>query len=66
MLKVNPILLVNLNIALKEANETQYWLCLLKDTAILDEKMFQSLNADCSELVALLVSIIKSSKKING
>lgn len=61
-----PDFISKLNIALKEANETQYWLCLLKDTAILDEKMFQSLNADCSELVALLVSIIKSSKKIDG
>lgn len=52
-----------MNIALKEANETEYWLCILKDTNYLDEKLFISLQSDCKELVAMLVSTVKTSKK---
>lgn len=52
-----------LNIALKEANETQYWLSLMKDSEIIDVKTYDSIFADCSEIVALLVAIIKTSKK---
>ncbi len=51
-----------MNIALKEANETEYWLMLLKDSDYLDENSFQSIHADSSELIELLVSIIKTSK----
>jgi len=55
-----------LSIALKEANETDFWLNLLKDTDYLDEKMFESLDLDCDELIALLVSSIKTVKnKVN-
>ncbi len=52
-----------MNIALKEANETSYWLSLLKDTNYLDVKLYNSIARDCSEIVALLVSIVKSVKK---
>ena len=52
-----------LSIALKEANETDYWLNILKDTGYIDEKLFESLMADCKEIIALLVSIIKTSKR---
>ncbi|MEI8272173.1 MAG: four helix bundle protein [Paludibacter sp.] len=51
-----------LSIALKEANETEYWLMLLHDTDYLDKKSFQSIIIDCRELIKILVSIIKSSK----
>lgn len=51
-----------LHIALKEANETQYWIMLLKDTDILDAKIASSLLTDAKEITAILVSIIKSSK----
>jgi len=51
-----------LNIALKEANETEYWLMLLKDSEYLDEKTFTSIHKDCDELISLLVSIVKTSK----
>ena len=51
-----------MNIALKEANETSYWLSLLKDTHYLDESTYNSIAIDCGELVALLVSIVKSMK----
>lgn len=52
-----------MNIALKEANETEYWLMLLKDSDFLSEKEFVSIHTDCEELIKLLVSIVKSTKK---
>ena len=51
-----------INVALKEANETLYWLSLLKDTGYLSEEEYLSINNDAKELVALLVSIVKSMK----
>ena len=51
-----------LAIALKEANETQYWLELLHKANYLDKKGFDSINQDCVELLKLLISIIKSTK----
>ena len=55
-----------LHIALKEANETMNWLNLLHDTDILSEREFESMASDCSELIALLVSSIKTVKKNNN
>lgn len=52
-----------LSIALKEANETMNWLNILKDTGFLSETEFDSMATDCSELIALLVSSIKTVKK---
>ena len=51
-----------LHIALKEANETMNWLNLLHDVGILDDKAFESMSVDCSEIIALLVSSIKTIK----
>jgi hypothetical protein len=51
-----------LNIALKEADETHYWISLLKDTKFIDEKMYTSMSRDVKELIAMLVSSIKTSK----
>lgn len=51
-----------MNIALKEANETSYWLMLLKDSDYIDEKSFDSIHTDSVELIKLLASIVKSSK----
>ena len=51
-----------MNVALKEANETEYWLMLMKDTEYLSETEFQSIKNDCSELLKLLISIVKSTK----
>ena len=42
------------------------WLNLLRDTEVLDEKGFESMATDCSELIALLVSSIKTIKKNNN
>ncbi|MDD3077521.1 MAG: four helix bundle protein [Paludibacter sp.] len=52
------------NIALKEANETEYWLMLLHDSEFIDEKSFNSIRTDCQGLIKILISIIKTSKKI--
>ena len=55
-----------LHIALKEANETMNWLNLLHDTGYLDDKGFESMINDCDEVIALLVSSIKTIKKNNN
>jgi four helix bundle protein len=52
-----------MSIALKEANEVDYWLNLLKDTGYLNEKMFQSISDDCIELIKLLVATVKTTKQ---
>ena len=52
-----------LSIALKECNETLYWLNILKDTEYLNEKEYESMNADCREVLALLISSIKTTKQ---
>lgn len=54
-----------LSIALKECNETLYWLNILKDTEYLNEKEFGSMSTDCLELLKLLISSIKTSKQNN-
>ena len=51
-----------LTIALKEANETHYWLRLLQATDYLTDEQFKSIEAEATELIALLVSITKSLK----
>jgi four helix bundle protein len=51
-----------LNIALKEARESEYWLNLFKASDIIDEKSFKSLQEDCKELIKLLTAIIKTAK----
>ena len=52
-----------LSVALKEANETEYWLNILKDTGYIEEEAFDSMLTDCGEITALLVSSIKTIKK---
>ena len=52
-----------LQIALKEAAETQYWLELLRDAELVkSDKAFTSLCDDCTELVKLLTSSVKTAK----
>ncbi len=53
-----------LSIALKEANETEYWLDLLKETDYIGEKEYISFQADLKEILKLLISIIKTSKQL--
>lgn len=51
-----------LSIALKEANETEYWIDLLYETKFLDEIEFLSIKSKNIELLKLLTSIINTSK----
>ena len=51
-----------LSIALKEANETEYWLDLLYETKYVSESEFQSIKPKVIEILKILVSIINTSK----
>jgi four helix bundle protein len=50
------------SITYKEARETSYWLRLLKDTQLLDDRLPQSFLNDITELKRILASILKTSK----
>jgi len=52
-----------MNIALKEASESEYWLELLFETDYLSKEQFDSIYSDCNELNKLLIAIVKSSKQ---
>ncbi len=51
-----------LSIALKEANETEYWIELMKDTELIAQPEYEVLVTGIKELLRLLTSIIKTSK----
>lgn len=52
-----------MQIALKEAGETQYWLELLMETDYITEQAGKSLLVDCEEIIKLIVTIVKTSKQ---
>ena len=52
-----------LTIALKEANETEYWINLLHDTDFITSKEYISLHRNIDQLIRLLISITKTLKK---
>ena len=52
-----------LSIALKEANETDYWIELLYQSQLIDENGYESIKPDIVELLKLLVSVVKTSKR---
>lgn len=58
-----PDFINKMHIALKEANETEYWISILKDAEYIKQIHFDSLQSDCKELIAMLVSTIKTSKQ---
>ena len=55
-----------MSIALKEANETDYWLDLLHQSDYLTQDSYDSIHPDIQELIKLLVSIVKTSKGANN
>ena len=55
-----------LSIALKEADETAYWLELLHESGIISLQHFDSIYDDLKELIALLTSSIKTCKQNNN
>ena len=50
-----------MNIAMKEANETYYWLRLLHRTGYLNEKEFLSIQKDIREILAIITAICKKT-----
>ncbi|MBE6174600.1 MAG: four helix bundle protein [Rikenellaceae bacterium] len=54
-----------LSIALKEADETAYWLELLVESEIIDRKQFDSLYSDLDEIIAMLTASVKTMKATN-
>ena len=55
--------LAKMSIALKEANETYYWLRLLYRTEYLSKTQFDSLEKDIQELLGILTAICKTANK---
>jgi len=52
-----------IQIAFKEALETRYWLHLLHDTDYIETPAFESLYADCDELIRILSAITKTLRE---
>ena len=57
-----PDFIAKLQIALKEASETSYWLELLLKTNYIDEAKYQELNNNCSQIRVMLVKSINTAK----
>ena len=55
-----------MNIALKEASETEYWLELLHESDYLTDDQFDSIIADCIELLKILTSILNAVHNKDG
>ncbi len=60
-----PDFINKMSVALKEANETDYWLNVLKESGDIDHEMFASVNNLSKEIIRLLVATVKTAKK-NG
>lgn len=58
-----PDFYAKLYISLKEAEETLYWLELLHETDYIEKPHFDSIGADCQEIIKLLVAITKKQGK---
>ena len=54
-----------MKIALKEANETQYWLRLLFETKYITDREFKSVHDDLVEILKILTSICKHYPQSN-
>ncbi len=52
-----------LEIALKEASETGYWLELLHRTEYIDDRIFKLLSAKCTSLRVILIASCKTAKE---
>lgn len=51
-----------MSIALKEAEETEYWPELLNETEYISADQFDIVVSDCREIIKILTSIIKTTK----
>jgi four helix bundle protein len=52
--------LSKMSIAYKEADETDYWLNLLRDNGYLNDEQFESLSHDMQRILKILTSIVKT------
>lgn len=50
------------HVALKSANETKYWLCLIRDTLSVDKLVVESLIKEADEISKIIAAIILSTK----
>ena len=57
-----PDFLSKMQIALKEANETEYWLNLLHDNGYLNDEQYTSIHNDCVRLLKLLNTIVRTTR----
>jgi four helix bundle protein len=57
-----PDFLSKMQIALKEASESEYWLELLHESGYISDTEFESIYADCNRLNRILISIVKNTK----
>ena len=57
-----PDFINKMNIALKEANETDYWIELLYQAELITKTSYDDLQPDSKELVRLLAAIVKTTK----
>jgi len=55
-----PEFYTKMSIALKEANETEYWLELLHESDYIENEAFESIYNDCKEIIKILMSISKT------
>ncbi|MGN0609407.1 MAG: four helix bundle protein [Oscillospiraceae bacterium] len=55
-----------LYIALKECNETKYWLELLYETGYLSEQLYCSIYSDCEEIRRMLSASTRTLKSANN
>ena len=58
-----PDFYAKMNIALKEASETEYWLELLVESELIESTKCFGIQEDCQEIIKLLVSITKKQKE---
>ncbi len=56
-----PDFISKMSIALKEANESYYWIKLLYKTNYIDKLQFESLQLDINEIISILIKICKTS-----
>ena len=51
-----------MKIALKEANETEYWIMLLKDSNFISDEHFDQIIVECRDILHLLIRIVSTTK----
>ncbi len=55
----------SVNISLKEGEETIWWLNVLYKSGLIEDKTFKQLSDECTEIIKILVTIIKNTKNKN-